>query len=1157
MLTGKVVYNVDKQTQFTYNVWGYAFTSNLSLVFDSDRLEALELFDRDGIYRQFQHKGRVVILNSTNVKVETVTDGTAANKPVKPTTKLPVQLGAFFSYMRTIGESNADFVETNKSDELFEYKVDTTYLEGKETKYFKSAIGLRRRSHGYDIKYFVVDSTDMNVTLQDIDTSNSKLVRFPYFKVTSTITFSNAKTKAILEEGHVIKPDTEVSDADPDANPLLNFEFTSKETARERGMFLNTLEEVEKRHPNKDFSWIRKQNYQMVTDANATEVVKHLMQYDELAVDTETTGVRITFKSMGLKQGPYSDLPVGYIICGKPGESFFFPLAMHTVPNLCNGDMALAFDKYIRPLLRKPTIYHNAAFDALVAFIFGQPTNLIMDTMVAFQNTYGYEKGKNFKVGLKPLTKRFLGRDSLDIEDLTRSGSYDNANFADVPEALVVAYACPDADNTLQLRHWIRDNNLLESHNANKVVDIDSQFALVIAYQKFWGMHIDTDRIPELNRELKFEMDKHMGIMKSIIEEVNNETIARNLPALPEATVFNPNSSVQVKRVAFEYLDIPIQTKRDKSSGETKSTLDKGARNKLLSILKKDSREYKFIKAFKDYNDSYTMVKNFTKNLDSIMSPDGFTFSDINQFLNTGRLSTKAPAYQNYSVPVKAYITGRKHFGMSDNDFQSIEYKVIAGLSGQPQLIKAFQDPNTDYHKLQAANMFKIPYELVTDAQRKLAKPINFGIPFGMGPESLGENLLGVRSPESTAYAEKMMKRYFSGQEKVKAFFDIRRRDAVRNGYSETKYGRRRYYNKRRQSIGSIRRAAGNQPIQGTAADSFKIAATNVYNYIVKNGLIGKILMPGFIHDEMLFEIHESIHPLEWLRIIKSKAELRLPGFPPFFLGWGYGYSWKEAKKIEVVTELQGILSTGDPYEHYPDWDGDAEKFNAWLKKRIVRYEIEKVMSYVTDAKNDNTVITSVIWGYLTEHIDEDKLHAPLQEQIQNFADLHVKDYKALEHVITLIDPSDAKVGADDSDESENDVLSNIELEDLDYTSDTVMTDEERERLERQREHDKIVDRLEIFGDFLDLKNKRVIFEYNPELFALAKFYKNKYLKELEKNQLTDNKPEEYLVTFYDKTKDVIMNTNAYITDTYRMKIEHVWLAKQAQDGKLNNLTLN
>lgn len=1135
--------------KYDYTVWGYAFNSNLSLVLDSYSMEALEYLDKDKIARQFQHPGRAVVINQTNVSVESVTDGTPANKVVKTATKLPVLLGAYFNYMREIEHSDADFVKAKSDANYNEYVIETTYKENGVDVPIKAKIVFKRRSHPFDIKFFKVVTPTLTFELFDEETTE-QVKQFPFVKSSYTIRINNSKTKSLIEEGHVPEIAKET-----DSTEDLDFEFTTQKVARERGMFLKTFKEVQERHPNKDFSWIPNQSYKMVTDETAPEIIRYLLTFPYLAVDTETTGVHITFKSQSLKQGPYSDLPVGYIVCGKPGESFFFPLAMNTVPNLCDGDMALAFERYIKPLLLKPTIYHNASFDALVAFIFNQPTNLLIDTMVAFQNTYGYEKGKNFKVGLKHLTKQFLGRDSLEIDDLTRSGTYDNANFADVPEPLVLAYACPDADNTLQLYNWIIENKLLETHNANRVVDIDSQFSLAIAYQQFWGMHIDTDKIPDLNKELKSEMDKHLGIMNEIIKKANDERIARGLPSAPEAVVFNPNSSQQVKRVAYEYLNIPTQVKRDKKSGENKSTLDKGARNKLLSILKPDTDEYRFIEAYKNYNDSYTMVKNFTKNLKTIMTPDGFTFSRINQFLNTGRLSTSEPAYQNYSVPVKAYITGRKGFGVSDNDFQSIEYKVIAGLSGQERLIDAFQDPNTDYHKLQASNMFNIPYELVTDAQRKSAKPMNFGIPFGMGPEALGELLKGARSPENTRYALKMMDRYFSGQEKVKAFFDTRRRDAVRNGYSETQYGRRRYYNKRLQSVGSIRRAAGNQPIQGTAADSFKIATTRVYNYIVQNDLLGKILMPGFIHDEMLFEIHESIHPLQWLKIIKDCAELRLPGFPPFFLGWGYGRTWKEAKKIEVVTELQGMLIQGDPWKQYPDWDGDAEKFHQWLKKRILQFEIEKVVDVITDAKNDNQIITAVVWGYLTEHIDEEYFKAPLSEQIKNFAELHIADYPKLAHTVNLLDPAEvakqeaekAKSDANNADDSDLQTYANSDLDTTQY-SETSYADYD-EDTERQREHDKITNRLEVFGNYLDIKNKRVFFEMDSQLMGFVKHYNTKDEKAgLVPTQTQTGSEEQfknkefYNIYFYEREKDLLHPTRAFITDTSRISVQKMWL---------------
>lgn len=1073
MLQGKIQY-----LNHLYHTEGYSFPGSCSLLINSTNQDDLDFLDVDGRTQFFRREGRSFVIKPTNVAVESELD--EANKPLPVNVEFPAMLGAYFNAVLSLPESSKLKLDKEVTDKETVYHLNPCYVYHPQFEKFllvEASWGIKRYSFKNDLNFMKLKVENLlDIELNTLE--KVKEVTYPWVKSTYTVRFNidkivnhiehgiaketidraTAEQKEKLFKATIEKIKQDVKDEKKEKIELPGFNKS------EKGTFLRTLEEVIRRHPNRNFEWLKEQDYHMVTDETVEEVVKKLLKYPYLAVDIETTGLKLTFKSMTGVQGPYADQVVGYIFCGKPGESYFFPLRMNTVPNLCNGDHFKAFDRYIRPLLQKKSIYHNAQFDAKGAFIYQQPTNLLLDTMVAFMDTWGYER--KAEVGLKSLTTSILGLDTIEISDLTRTGRYDDANFADVPEELVIYYACPDADMTLRLYQYIVETKLLERYKAEKVVDIDSQFSLALAYQEFWGMHIDVERLPELKQTLSDETTKHFNIMKEIINDVNDKRVTEGLPEVPEAKNFNPNSVPQILKVAYVYLNIPMKMKRDKKKGIDKPTLDKKARKKLLEELPKDSPGYRFIKALKDYNDSYTMVKTFTKNLNEIMTEDGFTFSSVRQFLETGRLSTSQPAYQNYSVPVKEFITGRPGFNMSDNDFSSIEYKVIAGLSGDERLIEAFQDPSTDYHKLQAANMYNVKYELVTDEMRSSAKSFNFGIPFGMGPAALGELLMGVRSPESEEYARKMTVKYFKGQEKVEFFFENTRKNAIKNGYSSTYFGRRRYYDKRKQSIGSIRRAAGNQPIQGTAADSFKIAATEVYRTIIKNGWFGKVIMCGFIHDEMLFEVHESIHPLAWMKVIKENVELRIKGFPPFYLGWGYGYNWKQAKKIEVITELQDILVKVNPWEEYPDWDGDGNKFNEWLVKRIKEFEIKKVWDYLIAEETEGTIIDNVMLGYITGYITKEEQKLPLTEKIQVFCQ-HLDLDGTLVKNIKEPEKEDApKITEEFSEELIEDYES-IKEEDKEL---------QKQYYIKKKQKNFLLDRLNLFGNIIDLDNNSIIY---------------------------------------------------------------------------------
>ena len=131
------------------------------------------------------------------------------------------------------------------------------------------------------------------------------------------------------------------------------------------------------------------------------------------------------------------------------------------------------------------------------------------------------------------------------------------------------------------------------------------------------------------------------------------------------------------------------------------------------------------------------------------------------------------------------------------NDFESLA------------LLRDFDDADMDYHQYQAARMFNVPYAAVTKSMRQQSKGINFGLPYGMGDESLGTRIFGERNRENTKKAADLRKKFFQGQELIEDFFEKVRSEGVRRGYTETQWGRRRYYHKGVFSVAEIRRQAG------------------------------------------------------------------------------------------------------------------------------------------------------------------------------------------------------------------------------------------------------------------------------------------------------------------------------------------------------------
>lgn len=560
------------------------------------------------------------------------------------------------------------------------------------------------------------------------------------------------------------------------------------------GVFYNSIEEIIEANPHKEFRWLLQKNYILVTDDILEDTVKYILDHNGLVYyDTETTGLNINFYS---REGKADQL-VGVVLSVKYGESFFFPCQMNSIPNLCAGDHHYFMEYYMRPILEgKDIVCHNAPFDWKVAYIYGINTNVVHDTMAILHLTFGAEY-KNFKVGLKPSTKLLLNRDSLELSDLVRNNSWGEVEvtFADLPPELVKLYACADTDNTNGLLGYATQNNLLAKYNATKVYEIEILFGLAVAYQEFYGHRLDINNIKELRAEIERGQAEEMAKMEAIVGHS-----------------FNPNSSPQLLKIMYKELGIPEQTSRKTGN----PTTDKDTLKKLSEYEDIDgNKKYPFVSHLLKYRE-YEGVRKIIDKAPEYMTEEGYLFSEVQQYgTTTGRVSIKEPNYQSYNDPVKKNIIPRPGFWMFDTDYSSVEYRVLGNMVGNKRIMTSFQDPDFDYHAYQASHMYGVPYSAVTKKLRKAAKGINFGLPYGMGDPSLGAQIFGEVSDENTKQAAKLREAYFKGQEDIKEWFETNRDLGVNRGYTETYFGRRRYYRKEDFSESAIRRQAGNQIIQG------------------------------------------------------------------------------------------------------------------------------------------------------------------------------------------------------------------------------------------------------------------------------------------------------------------------------------------------------
>lgn len=718
------------------------------------------------------------------------------------------------------------------------------------------------------------------------------------------------------------------------------------------GMY-TSLEQIIANNPDKDYAWLLGKEYYIVDDDMLDDVVKMFKDVpaEELIYfDTETTGLNINF----LSRIGQADQCVGIILSYKDGESYFFPMQMKSIPNLCNGDHFYFMEHYMREILEnKQLVAHNMSFDWKVAYIYDINANIVHDTMALFNLTLGQEK-EGFSGKLKELAKLFLNRDSLELVDLVETDTWgeNDVRFWDLPYELVRLYACADTDNTRGLMQYAIQNDLLHRYNATKVYEIEIAFSYAVAYQEFYGHKINTDQLAVLHKDIDRGIKENYDKM---VELVGYE--------------FNPNSSKQLVDIMYRQLGIPEQINRKTG----RPTTDKETLKALAETTDLEGNPiYPFAVYLQEYR-TYEGVRKIVDQFPEQATPDGYIFSAVQQYgTRTGRVSIKSPNYQSYNNPVKKHIVPRPGYYMTDTDYSSIEYRVLGNMANNTMIKEGFVDPDFDYHAYQAARMYGVPYAAVTSKLRKAAKGINFGLPYGMGDESLGIRVFGEKSVENTKKAAALRTKYFEGQEDIKDFFENARSGGVANGYTETFFGRRRYYHRNKYSVPAIRRQAGNAVIQGSAADIYKLAVGRLFLRICKEGWLGKVLLTGFIHDEVLCEVHCSIDPMRWLKVLREEFEVKIEGWCPLYMGFGFGMSWYEAKSTEIPIQLQWELVEKYGETGYPKWTGDGYALCAEVPDMIRDFSIRHVISNLTAEESQNKEIKVAINKSMLEVLADD-----------------------------------------------------------------------------------------------------------------------------------------------------------------------------------------
>ena len=398
--------------------------------------------------------------------------------------------------------------------------------------------------------------------------------------------------------------------------------------------------------------------------------------------------------------------------------------------------------------------------------------------------------------------------------------------------------------------------------------EIEMPLVFVLSDMERQGISIDADALKEYGEKLSVSI---IELEQKIYEEAGEQ--------------FNINSPKQLGVILFEKMQLP-------NGKKTKTGFSTSA-----EVLEKLAGDYPIVADILEYRKLAKLKSTYADGLANYIDETGKIHTTFHQTITaTGRLSSTDPNLQNIPIRIELGKMIRKVFHpldgdlFVDSDYSQIELRLLAHMSGDKQLIEAFRE-NQDIHRSTASKVFHVPFDEVTDLQRRNAKAVNFGIVYGISAFGLSQDL-DIGQKEAQGYIDS----YFETYPKIKEFLDRTVAEAKEKGVTKTLYGRIRPIpelsssNYMQRQFGE--RVAMNAPIQGTAADIIKIAMIRVHDRLIRENYKSRLILQ--VHDELLIETAEEekdavIALLE--QEMQSAADLSVE----LAVGTETGYDWYDA----------------------------------------------------------------------------------------------------------------------------------------------------------------------------------------------------------------------------------------------------------------------
>ena len=582
-------------------------------------------------------------------------------------------------------------------------------------------------------------------------------------------------------------------------------------------------------------------------------LLQNLMNQTSVCFDTETTAIDALNAEL-----------VGLSFSWEKGKAFYVPF-----PENKNESQQL-IEKF-RPFFESETIEkigQNIKYDLKILANYGiSVKGKLFDTMIAH-----YLINPDMRHNMDILSETYLKYSPKSIETLIGKKGKNQKSMRDVNLEDIKEYAAEDADITFQLKEVF--SPILDKAETKKLFDeIEIPLIPVLAAMESEGIRLDVDFL----KKMSVEMQKDITDFEQKIYETAGEK-------------FNLASPKQLGDILFDKLKIGGAKQKKTKTGQYATG------EEVLSYL---VNEHQIVKDILEWRQMVKLQSTYIDALPNQVDPKTQrVHTDYMQTVAaTGRLSSNNPNLQNIPIRTergrlirKAFIARDENYTLVSADYSQIELRIIAALSGEENMIKAFQN-NEDIHKSTAAKVFNVPLEEVTKEQRSNAKTVNFGIIYGVSAFGLS-----TQTNLSRKESAELIDAYYATYPKLKAYMANQVDFAREHGYVQTVLGRRRYLKDINSANAMVRsgaeRNAVNAPIQGSAADIIKIAMINIHQKLTSEKWQSKMLLQ--VHDELVFDVHNS--ELEKIQpMIKHEMENAFKLTVPLDVELGMGRNWLEA----------------------------------------------------------------------------------------------------------------------------------------------------------------------------------------------------------------------------------------------------------------------